>query len=64
LPAPLYKSLRDAVEGHNVTMLKRHLGEIEALGEAERRLAAHLRELGRKYDMKPLLAALDGIPNG
>ena len=61
LPAPLYESLRDAVLGHNVTMLRRHLVEMETLGEAESRLAGYLRELSRKYDMKPVLAALDEI---
>ena len=59
LPDVLRKSLVDAAEQQNITDLKRHIAEVEALGHPERVFAAQLRDLSAHYDMTGILAALE-----
>lgn len=59
LPDVLRKSLVDAAEQQNITDLKRHIAEVEALGHQERVFAAQLRDLSARYDMTGILAALE-----
>jgi len=59
LPDVLRKSLVDAAEQQNITDLKRHIAEVEALGHPERVFAAQLRDLSEHYDMTGILAALE-----
>lgn len=63
LPEDLRRSLRHAAQGHNITDLRRHITELETLGEAERIFAAELRELCGTYDMKAVLTALEDSPD-
>lgn len=59
LPKDLRQSLRDAAQRQNITDLKRHISEMETIGESERIFAAKLRELCGTYDMNAVLTALD-----
>jgi hypothetical protein len=43
--------LADAARRQSVTDLNRHFAALEGLGELERRLATHLRDLGRDFKM-------------
>ncbi len=61
LPEPLYRSLKEAVEGHSVTELRKCLDELEALDGAERQLAVHLRRLSQQYDMEAILTTLSEV---
>ena len=58
LPPRLLNDLRDATRLNNVTNIERLLCELEALGEAPRKLAAHLRQLKQRFDMDSILAVL------
>lgn len=59
LPEDLHRSIGDAARRQNITDLKRHISEMETIGESERIFAAKLRELCGTYDMNAVLAALD-----
>jgi signal transduction histidine kinase/DNA-binding NarL/FixJ family response regulator len=61
LPHDLLRSLTEAAQRHNITDLRRLIGEVETLGDAERIFAAELRNLCGTYDMKAVLAALETI---
>lgn len=61
LPHDLLRSLTDAAQRHNITDLRRLIGEVETLGDAERIFATELRSLCGTYDMKAVLSALDTI---
>ena len=61
LPAEVLASLEEAAREHDLTKLKRALDAVDALGPAERELAARLRELGRHYDMDALSNALERL---
>ncbi len=61
LPEPLYRSLKEAVEGHSVTDLKKCLDELEDLDGAGRQLAARLRRLSQQYDMEAISTTLNEI---
>ena len=58
LPAELRDKLREAAELFSVTEIEDYLGEVEGLGEEQRRLASHLRELKQAHDMNGILRAL------
>jgi len=58
LPAELRGKLREAAELFSVTEIEDYLGEVEGLGEEQRRLASHLRELKQAHDMNGILRAL------
>ena len=50
-----------AVGRHSITELRKLVDMLEALGAEEQRLATHLRELSRKYDMDGIKAVLGEI---
>lgn len=58
LPGDLHRALADAAKRHNITELKRHISELETLGDPERIFASDLRELCGTYDMNAVLSAL------
>jgi CheY-like chemotaxis protein len=59
LPGELARELVSAARRQSITDLNRHFTTLEALGDAEKRLAAHLQELSRKFDMNALRTAID-----
>lgn len=59
LPTALRQALSDAATRQNITDLKRHISEMETIGETERIFAARLRELCGTYDMNAVLTALN-----
>ena len=61
LPKDLFERLKEAAEISSVTELTSYLKEIESLGEAGQRLAEHLREPIRNYDMETILNILSEI---
>ena len=61
LPRELYENLALAVKMQSVTLLQEQLEKLEKLGESEARLAAHLRQLVRGYNMRAIRTVLDKI---
>jgi hypothetical protein len=51
-----------AAELHSATVLKTCLAEVELLGPAGQRLAAHLRQFLASYDMETIQKLLAQIP--
>ena len=58
LPEPLFKSLTEALQAHDMSQTRRLLEQMEAAGGSERRLARHLRVLDRRYDVGAMLDVL------
>ena len=54
LPAELASGLEMAVKMHSITELNKYIDALEDLGAEEQSLAAHLRELIRKFDMRAI----------
>jgi len=63
LPGDLLDALRQAVSIQSITRLRRHLDDLEELGDEARQLATHLRELSQRYDLKAIGAALEKFSN-
>lgn len=61
LPGELNERLRQAAAAANMTRLMKGLEDLERLGDDERRLAGHLRELGLSFAMEKVQDALRGI---
>ncbi len=61
IPKALLQSLVEAAEFQSLTQLKEALDELDALGEAEHRLAEHLRAQLRNYDMEAIMNLLSEI---
>jgi CheY-like chemotaxis protein len=61
LPADLRQRLTAACQSYSVTDLEDGLVALEAVGDAEGRLAAHLRTLKQQYDMPGIQAVLDDV---
>jgi signal transduction histidine kinase len=61
LPESLWNDLHSAVKIHNISELNQHLEKVNALGVAGEQLAAFLRQLNQKYDMKAIAAVLDEV---
>jgi CheY-like chemotaxis protein len=61
LPAELYNSLLDAVEEHSITNLKKHILELEGIGETMQPLATHLGKLTRNIDIDGIREVLEEI---
>ena len=61
LPQELYDSMRAAVDLHNITQLGSLLDRLKTLGEAEQRLAEHLRGMARRFDMPAIAVFLETI---
>lgn len=59
VPAELHGRLVEAAELYSVTELEEYLKELESLGEAQRRLAAHLRGLAQQHDMEGMLTLFE-----
>jgi len=59
LSEDLYLQLKEAAEIHNVTQVKKYIGELEGLGKDGARIAGHLLGLCRNYDMDGILAVLE-----
>jgi len=63
LDLKLYQELIAAVKSQNITLLKKHINELEQLGPGERDLAAHLKELSQGYNLDAIASALEEIPH-
>mgnify|MGYP001596325904 CR=1 FL=1 len=61
LPADLLVRLRRAAELYSVTEMEEYLREVEQLGEAPGKFAAHLRSLRQRHDMETILDLLREI---
>jgi len=61
LPEALYVHLVGAAKKQNLSQLERRLVELQGLGELERLLAIHLRQLAREFNMKAINQMLDQI---
>ena len=61
LPAELHDQLRESAELSSVTELRQVLEQVAQLGEAEGRLAEHLRELSQDFAMDDILDILDNV---
>jgi CheY-like chemotaxis protein len=61
LPGRLKKELIDAAATHSITELRRQLGGLGTLGEAQQRLGTRLLELARSYDFDGIQAALGEV---
>ncbi len=61
MPASLYEALKEAVETHSVTEVKKHLGVVEALGAEGQALAEQLRDLVQKFDMDAIKIVLETV---
>ena len=59
LPSALRSRLRQAAQMHNVTEVKRCLQEMRRLGEREARLAQVLTGAVQRFDLTPLIEALE-----
>jgi len=62
LPEDLALRLMMAAELHSATVLKNCLSELEQLGPAGDRLAAHLRQFAASYDMETIQKIVAQIP--
>lgn len=62
LPEDLHKRLLEAAELYSVTELEGYFNEVAKLGEEQRKLAEHLRELRRKHDIEAILGILQDLP--
>ena len=61
LPEDLVSCLVKAAEFYSVTEIEGYLREMEGLGEGERKLASHLRDLRRQHDMEGIIELLGTI---
>ena len=61
LPSDLHADLSEAVAHNNVTRLRQHIGALAELNDKGQGLAAHLSELGKKYDMGGIKAVLEKV---
>jgi CheY-like chemotaxis protein len=64
LPAALFDALTEALAAHDMSRSRRLLDHVEETGAAGRRLARHMRALGRRYDMPAMLAVLKEVRHG
>ncbi|MBT4501082.1 MAG: response regulator, partial [Gemmatimonadetes bacterium] len=64
LPEDLVSGLVKAAEFYSVTEIEGYLQEMESLGEGERRLASHLRDLRRQHNMEGIIEILGTINHG
>lgn len=63
LSADLYARLHDAVDLHRISALRDCLDEMDDLGDAVARLAAHLRPFAQRYDMDSIKTVLQEVPH-
>ena len=56
--------LREAAQMHNVTEVKRCLEQMQLLGEREARLAGALSVAVKRFDLTPLIEALETTVDG
>ena len=61
IPQGLHHELVAAVQAHSITDLRKHLDGLADLGVEAQGLAAHLRELARRYDMEGIQAVLKDV---
>ncbi|MDP6114650.1 MAG: ATP-binding protein, partial [Planctomycetota bacterium] len=61
VPVDLLEKMKRAAEIFSVSELDRYFDELEGLGEKERSLAAHLRELRRGHDIDGILKLLESL---
>lgn len=62
LPARVSQALQEAIESHSVTELRRQIEGLVHFGDAGRRLAAHLTDLSRQYDLDAIEQVLARLP--
>ncbi len=60
IPEELLEKMQRAAEIYSVSELDRYFDELEEIGEREKRLADHLRELRRGHDIDGILKILEG----
>ena len=61
LPPELYQEMVTSVESHNITQLRKQMDTLAGMGDEEGRLAWHLRDLAKKYDLEGIREVLDEI---
>jgi signal transduction histidine kinase/CheY-like chemotaxis protein len=61
IPPRVHRELVAAVQAHSITDLRKGLDGLAGLGPEARDLAAHLRELARRYDMEGIQAVLKEV---
>ena len=59
IPNDLLEKMKRAAEIYSVSELDRYFDELEGLGEREKQLADHLRELRRGHDIEGILKLLE-----
>jgi hypothetical protein len=64
LPADLRERLRQAAQMQNLTEVKMCLEQLQSLGEREALLAATLASAVMRFDMRPVLRAVEGTVDG
>jgi two-component system, sensor histidine kinase ChiS len=60
IPEKLLEKMKRAAEIYSVSELDRYFDELDGLGEREKQLADHLRELRRGHDIDGILKILEG----
>ncbi|MDP6512417.1 MAG: hypothetical protein QF878_04360, partial [SAR202 cluster bacterium] len=61
VPEDLLEKMKRAAEIYSVSELDRYFEALEGLGEKERHLAAHLRELRRGHDIDGILKLVESL---
>ena len=61
IPNDLLEKMKRAAEIYSVSELDRYFDELEGLGEREKQLADHLRELRRGHDIEGILKLLERL---
>ena len=61
LPEDLHARLLEAAELYSVTEMEEYFDEMAELGEAQRRLAEHLRDLRRGHDIEGIIRVIRGV---
>jgi signal transduction histidine kinase len=61
LPRSVLEGLKEAVEMHNLSELRKQIEALTLLSPAGQRLAEHLLHLSQQYDMDPIVTVLEGI---
>jgi len=61
LPAEIREALVAAIKVHSVTQLQEVLEQIDTLGQEERDLSAHLRQMAARFDMRGIQRMIESL---
>ena len=64
IPTDLLENMKRAAEIYSVSELDRYFDELDGLGDVEKRLAGHLRELRRGHNIDGILKLLGEVESG